>query len=141
MTKEIRINVVGIDQEDGYIKYEIYFNNGFCASTLEFFGYPDEFKEFSIDLIDFPKSTDDKVIYELGEKENQWAYHLLIQAYCVEPNGRSAIKIESTKNGTGLDFHDCKFELESEVASINRLGTGLKNWNPLDQEQFIWQSN
>lgn len=141
MTKEIRIKVVGVDQNDGYIKYEIYFNNGFCAVTLEFYGYPDEFKEFSIQLIDFPKTASDKAIYELGEKGNQWAYHLLIQAYCVESNGRSAIKVESTNNGVGPGFHDCKFEIESEVASINRLGTGLKNWNPLDQEQFVWRPN
>jgi len=141
MTKEIKIRVLGIDKEEGYIKYEIYFNNGYCASTLEFYAYSDEFQEFSLSLIDFPKSIKDKVIYELGERGNNWRYYLLIQVYCVEPTGRSALKIISTKNGVGIDSHDCKFEIESEVASINKLGIGLKNWNPMKQKQFVWKPN
>ncbi len=141
MTKQIRIQVLGIDKEEEYIKYETHFNNGYCAATLDFYGYSDEFKEFSLDLIDFPKSINDKVIYELGERGNKWKYYLLIQAYCFEPTGRSAIKVESTNNFIGIDSHDCKFEIESEVASINKLGIGLKNWNPMKQKQFVWKPN
>lgn len=141
MIEEIKITVLRIDKGDDSIHFEIYFSNSSCASTLDFYGYANEFKEFGQKLTDFPKSVSDKVTYELGEKGDKWAYYLLIQAYCVEVNGQFTIKIESTNNGTGPSYHHNKFEINSEPASINLLGQGLKSWNPLESKEFKWNPN
>jgi hypothetical protein len=105
------------------------------------YGYSDEFEDFANKLTEFPKTTTDKATYELGQKGDRWAYYLLIEAYCIEVNGRSALKIEAINNGVGSAHHESKFEIESEPASLNRLGSRLKNWNPLEEKNFEWAPN
>ncbi|WP_340103474.1 hypothetical protein [Rhodohalobacter sp. 8-1] len=83
----------------------------------------------------------EKATYELGEKGDKWAYYLLIEAYCIEPNGHSALKIEATNKGTGPSHHESKLEIESEPASLNRFGNGLKTWIPLEEKVFEWRPN
>lgn len=141
MKSEIKIKVLGIDERDDTIHFQGFFSNELCSTTLEFYGYSDEFQDFGSNLTKFPKSTKDKATYELGEKGVKWAYYLLIEAYCIEPNGHSALKIEATNNGIGLSHYDSKFEIESEPASLNRLGNRLKTWNPLEERVFEWKPN
>ncbi len=141
MKSEIKIRVLNIDQGDDTIHFQGFFSNELCSTTLEFYGYSDEFQNFASNLTEFPKSTKDKAIYVLGEKGDKWAYYLLIEAYCIESNGRSALRIEATYNGTGPAHHDSKFEIKSEPASLNRLGNRLKNWNPMEEKLFEWEPN
>ena len=141
MKSEIKIKVLNIDQGDDTIHFQGFFSNELCSTTLEFYGYADEFQDFASNMIEFPKSTTDKATYELGEKGDKWAYYLLIESYCIEPNGRSALKIEATNNGIGSAHHESKFEIESEPASLNRLGNRLKAWNPLEEKFFEWRPN
>ena len=141
MKPEIRINVLQIDKWDDTIHFQGFFSSDICSTTLEFYGYSDEFQDFANRLTEFPKSAKDKAAYELGEKGDKWAYYLLIEAYCIEVNGRSALKIEATNNGIGPAYHESKFEIESEPASLNRLGNRLKNWNPIEEKTFQWTPN
>lgn len=141
MKSEIKIRVLDIDQGDDTIHFQGFFSNKRCSTTLEFYGYSDEFQDFASSLTEFPKPNTDKATYELGEKGERWAYYLLIEAYCIEPNGRSALKIEATNNGMGPSYHESKFEIESEPASLNRLGNRLKTWNSLEEKVFEWRPN
>lgn len=141
MKSEINIKVLSIDQGDDTIHFQGFFSNGLCSTTLEFYGYSNEFQNFASNLTEFPKSTEDKATYVLGEKGDKWAYYLLIEAYFIEVNGRSSLKIEATNNGTGPSYHESKFEIESEPASLNRFGKRLKNWNPLEEKLFEWRPN
>lgn len=141
MKSEIKIEVLDIDKGDEMIRFQGFFSNGICSTILEFYGDSNEFQDFADKLIEFPKSTEDKVSFELGEKGNWWAYYLLIEAYCVEVNGRSALKIEAINNEVGPSYYESKFEIESEPASLNMLGNRLKAWNPLEGKVFEWSPN
>ncbi|MEZ4800289.1 MAG: hypothetical protein R2809_11050 [Flavobacteriales bacterium] len=98
MKSEIRIRVLDIDHGDETIHFQVFFSNEVCSTTLDFNGCSDEFQDFATNLIEFPKTTKDKVTYELGDKGYRWAYYLRI-AYCIHPNGHSALKIEAANNG------------------------------------------
>lgn len=141
MKTEIKIKVLRIDQGDDTFHFQGFFSNEFCSTTLEFYGYSDEFQEFANQLVEFPTSVKDKVTFERGEKGDIWAYYLLIEAYCIESNGRSALKIEATNNGPESSHYESKFEIESEPASLNRLGNRLRAWNPVEDEDFEWKPN
>jgi len=39
MQQTIKITVLDIDEEDGYLKYHIFLSNGITSSSLEFYGY------------------------------------------------------------------------------------------------------
>ena len=141
MKSEIKLKVLDIDQGDDSIHFQAFFSNELCSTTLNFYGYSDEFQDFANKLTEFPKTIKDKATYELGEKGNKWAYYLLIEAYCIEVNGHSALKIETTNNGFGPAHYESKFEIESEPASLNRLGQRLKTWNPLEEKELAWKPN
>ena len=82
MKTKIQINVLSIDARDDTIHFQSYFSNGHCSTTLETYGYANEFQDFAKKITEFPKSIDDVAIYKLGERGIKWAYYLLIKVYC-----------------------------------------------------------
>ena len=141
MKTKIQINVLSIDARDDTIHFQSYFSNGHCSTTLETYGYANEFQDFAKKLTEFPKSIDDVAIYKLGERGIKWAYYLLIKVYCSQPNGRASIRIEATNNSISPYYHESIFEIESQAASLNRLGKSLLHWNPRESKKFEWTPN
>ena len=62
MNQSIRIKALSIEDEE--IQFEIIATNGTTRSSLDFYGYFDEFIEFGNKLKNFPKNIDDVVIYD-----------------------------------------------------------------------------
>ena len=84
LTKEIKISVLGIDHGDDSIQFQIEATNGINATSIDFYGYADNFKEFATGLLSFPKTITDNVKYELGESGERWAYYILLDVFCYE---------------------------------------------------------
>ncbi len=99
MIQEIKISVLNVDEGDDSNQFQIELTNGISSTSLDFFGYADNFKEFAIGLLSFPKTINDKVKYELGEVGERWAYYILLDIFCYENNGHSAIHIIVGNNG------------------------------------------
>jgi hypothetical protein len=141
----IKVKVLTEPDDDGLFQFEIGLSNGQSSTSLAFWGYGDNFKEFGERLIEFPQGIHDKVIYELGgEKgsgERKWAYYLSLSAFCFEPTGKSAIKVIVDNHSNAPDYQRCEFYIKSEPASLNKLGQGLSNWNPVNVKEFEWISN
>jgi len=55
MKKGINIKVIREPDDDGLFKYNIRLSNGDTISSLDFWGYCDDFMDFARQLIDFPK--------------------------------------------------------------------------------------
>jgi hypothetical protein len=107
MKGTIKISVLGIDFED--IKFNIIIENSLCRTSLDFYGYVDDFKTFGKELSEFPKSVNDVVLFQLGEDNRKWAYYMNVKAFCYEASGHSALQVvvdnfgENVKD-TGLSF-------------------------------------
>jgi len=91
LIQKIKISVLQIDNEE--IQFQIELTNGISSSSLDFYGYADEFKAFATGLISFPITISDNIVYELGENIEKWAYYMLLKVYCYEANGHTAIQI------------------------------------------------
>ena len=50
-----KITVLNIDSDD--IQFQVQIESYCCKTSLDFYGYADEFKEFGHKLIDFPKAS------------------------------------------------------------------------------------
>ena len=135
----IKIKVLDIDEGDDLIHFHIYVDNGICSVGIEVYGYDDVFEKFAEELTDFPKNINDEVKFELGEKDEKWAFYFMIKAYCYLNSGQSALKIDAWNNGDNQTEYDVNFALKAEPASLNRLGVSLKNWNPNNYEEFEWK--
>jgi len=139
MTGFIKLTV--IEDDNGELKFRIDSSNNRCMTTLDFYGNNDDFKEFPSKLIDFPKSKEDIVTFELGEDNRKWAYYMIIKAFCYDDLGHSAIKIIVDNFGDTSTGYRTEFSIITEPSSLNRLGQQLFAWNPYETKEIIWESD
>lgn len=138
MRQEIKISVLSIDEGDDMIQFQIECSNGICSTTLDFYGYVDNFIEFATGLISFPKTITDNVKYVLGESGERWAYFIHLEAFCYENNGHSAIHIIVDNNEKQPYTNKCEFYIKTVPASLNKFGQLLKDWNPITEKEISW---
>lgn len=138
MNGHIKISVLDIDNED--IQFQVEIENYYCKTSLDFYGYADDFKEFGHRLTEFPRSITDTVVFQLGEDDRKWAYYMFIKAFCYDASGHTALRIVVDNLGDSVNGHRSEFSITSEAASINMLGQILLTWNPLVTKEIIWDS-
>ena len=140
MKQEVKISVLAIDEGDDTIQFQMEVSNGISSSSIDFYGYADNFKEFATGLLLFPKTVSDKVRYELGEIGERWAYYILLDVFCYESNGHSAIHVIVDNNGKGPYTNKSEFYITTVPASLNKFGQLLKEWNPMTEKEIIWNA-
>jgi len=132
------IEFKALNVEDDEVQFEIIASNGTTTSSLDFYGYYDEFVEFGTKLKGFPSNIEDVVIYELGEDDPNWAYYMLLKTYCYQPNGHSAIDVLIDSHKTKPYQNKASFSITTLPASINKLGEVLSSWNPKNEKEVKW---
>ena len=141
MNPAFKIKVLDLGDDDRLLHYQIHLSDGWQSTTLKFYSYDDAFTKFGSELVDFPKSIDSKLTFRVGEDDNMWAYYLLLEVYCHQPNGASLIRVK-VKNFCEPPFcHSCEFYISSIPAALNRLGQGLKTWKPRETKVYKWKIN
>ena len=138
LIQRIKISSLTIDEEDDTIQFGIELSNGINSTSIDFYGYADEFQNFANELCLFPKSIDNEVKYELGEQNEKWAYYILLRVFCYENNGYTAIQIKIDNNRIEPHKNYSEFYILTVPASINKIGEELKKWNPRDNKKIEW---
>jgi hypothetical protein len=138
MKPEIKISVLSIDEGDDTVQFQIEVCNGISSTSQDFYGYADNFQEFATGLLSFPKTITDNVKYELGEKGERWAYYILLEVFCYENNGHSAIHIMVDNNGKKPYTNKSEFYITTVPASLNKFGQLLRDWNPITEKEITW---
>lgn len=139
MTEQrIKISLLTIDEGDDTIQFQIELTNGVNSTSIDFYGYAEEFQDFANELCSFPKSIDTEIEYELGEQGQKWAYYILLRVFCYESNGQTAIQIKIDNNGIEPHKSYSEFYILTVPASINMLGQKLKKWNPKIDNVIEW---
>ena len=138
LKQEIKISTLAIDEGDDTIHYQLEVPNGINSTTQDFYGYADNFNEFANGLLSFPKTITDKVKYELGERGERWAYYILLDVFCYENNGHSAIHVVIDNNGKRPNTNKSEFYITTVPASLNKLGQILLDWNPTKEKEITW---
>jgi hypothetical protein len=113
-------------------------SGGSHFASQQFYGRADEFKEFAAQLKNFPSNIGSRVRLELGGQEKQWATYLLLEVFCFEPTGRTAIRVIMDTHLTEPHYAKSEFFIQCYPASINKLGKALCDWNPIEAKRFEW---
>jgi len=132
MERKIKIRALNIENEE--VHFQIELANAVNSTSIDFYGYIDEFRSFGAELCSFPQNINHKIQYELGEQGNKWAYYILLRVFCYETNGYSAInnnREEPYKNYS-------EFCIMTVPASINKLGQLLKGWKMENEKEIEW---
>jgi len=136
--QEIKISVLSIDEGDDTIQFQMEVSNGIRSTSQDFYGCADNFKEFAIGLLSFPKTITENVKYELGESSERWAYYILLDVFCYENNGHSSIHVVVDNNGKRPYTNKSEFYITTVPASLNKLGQLLQDWNPTTVKEITW---
>ena len=138
LKQEIKIAVLSIDEGDDTIQFQIEVTNGISSTSQEFYCYADNFKGFATGLLSFPKTITDSIKYELGESGERWAYYILLNVFCYDNNGHSAIHVILDNNGKRPYTNKSEFYITTVPASLNKLGQLLNDWNPITEKEITW---
>ena len=136
LRQEIKIEILEIEDEE--TQFQITLTNGINLTTIDFYGYTNEFESFANGLLDFPKNIHDEVKYELGEIGDKWAYYILMKVFCYETNGYSAIHVKVDNNSKEPYTNKSEFYIKTYPASLNKFGQLLKDWNPKIEKEIVW---
>jgi hypothetical protein len=120
-----------VDYDDD-TSFVIRANNDKCSASLEFYGTTEEFADFGEELIDFPKNINQQVHYPPRgsyDPNVAYAYFLTIKAFCYDPSGHAALEVVIDTNGSRVYDYQARFCIEADVATLNKFGQRLKNWN------------
>lgn len=142
MKQGISIKVLNIDEDDT-VRYRLVLSNDITSTSIEFYDYEDCFQKFAGGLLEFPRSVDDVVEFQIGHTHSQWAYFISIKVFCYERDGRSVLQVQ-LDNKMGIpEGNKCEFYIPVIPASLNNLGETLSKWNPRAQKEINWiaQSN
>ena len=139
MDSAINLKVLALDDGDGFIHYEIRVSNGQTKTELDFYDSIDTFQKFGEKLSDFPQKITDQITFQVGEDDIEWAFFLNLKVYCYEPDGKSAVRVITDNHRDEPYLEKSEFSIRTLPASLNRLGQGLKNWNPRIDSEFNWE--
>ena len=137
MKQEIKIEVLSEHRgsREGPTFFNLAISNGKTKTELGVYAYSEDLKNLGKSLGEFPNGPDEKITFERGAIGK--AYYLLIEV-ANHSNGQSAIKIIAD-NHTADPFHSrAEFFINTDSASINKLGQGLLKWNFELVDQFEW---
>ncbi|QHL87332.1 hypothetical protein GU926_07750 [Nibribacter ruber] len=140
MGSAIKLKVLALDDGDGFIHYEITISNGQIRTELDFYDSIDTFQGFGEKLSDFPRKITDPITFQVGEDDIEWAFFLNLKVYCYEPDGKSALRVIIDNHRDEPYLEKSEFSIRTLPSSLNRLGQGLKNWNPRIDSEFNWES-
>ena len=134
---EIRF-AVSVDYDDECV-FEVVVSQGAIESCTHFYGDADTWKDFGNRLVAFPRDITERVVFETGQRHSNFAY-MSLSAYCYDPQGHAAVKVIADNNAA--DPYRCKleFSIPSEVASINKIGQFLLNWQIKNYAAIVWQA-
>ncbi|WP_156109385.1 hypothetical protein [Hymenobacter sp. APR13] len=141
MKQLLKIKRQSLDDGDGFLHYEIALSNGDSAAALDFYGYDDQFEDFGEQLKNFPLTGKSSVRLQIGENSSEWSYYMLLEVFCYQPNGASAILVDIKNHLEAPYSCDCKFYILTMPAELNRLGALLSGWNPREKPVINWPSS
>ncbi len=114
--------------EEAISHFVVEASDGAYVAIQEFYAYDSDLLEFAKKLTAFPEGQSDEVVFQAGKWDAGWAHWVSLRAYCYDAVGHGAIAVEVGNNQKGTFGRQAQFTIRSEVASINRMGQGLKTW-------------
>jgi hypothetical protein len=124
--------------DDSAWHVEVCASNGSFSGAQDFYTDPEDLETLGSDLCKFPKSIQDEVRFELGDKTDKWTYFVLVRAFLFDSVGHAAIEFAVSNNSTSPYSAQTSFFIHSEVASINYLGQQLQAWVISHNSPLIW---
>lgn len=127
-------------EEPYLLQIEFTVSNGSFSGNTDIYCHTEALKEIGNGLREFPKVSNDEYIFEYGSddpKENLYC-HFVLRAYTIDSVGHAAIQFVISNNSEEPYEGKCRFSIQADAASINRLGEKFLRFSKLNELEFEW---
>ena len=112
-------------------------SDGARSGRSEFYADAGSIHELAEKLVRFPRSTEDEVRFDCGEKDDpRYAGFTGLRFYVRDAAAHTALHVQFLCRGNDLVTSTIEFAFAVEVATINRIGGGLKALMASDREEI-----
>jgi hypothetical protein len=122
--------------EEDTLHFEVAASDGGFSGSQEFYLGKGQLGDFGHRLRGFPGDAHDDVVFELGEPGERWAYWVRLRVWLSDAVGHAAVTVDLANNSKAPHGRQIGFTIQTEVASVNRLGERLASWVVSDQPSF-----
>ena len=141
MSDEGGISLSRLPYDDSAWHVLLQTNNGEFSSALAFYVDKGTFKSFAKQLAEFPVGKEEEVRFEIGSRDGNWAYYLLLRAITYDRSGHIAIQVEVDNRQEGHRHSQASFFISCEAASVNQLGRRISAWLEKSDEPLVWRAS
>jgi hypothetical protein len=138
---KIAVTDAELDRIDGFSVFELEASSGSSAAAQRFYAQRDAFVNFGNQLKSFPSDINSRIKIEFGGPEKPSATYLLLEVFCYDPTGMSAIKIRMETHFIEPHYDTSEFFIICYPAALNILGEKLYSWNPLNEGTLEWHAD
>lgn len=127
-------------EEPHHLHLELFVSNDIFSGTIDFYCNATDLKTIGQALQSFPSRMNDEYRYELGSENprDRWYMYFLMRTYTTDSVGHCAIQFVMNKNTVEPDEGSCRFSIQADAASINRLGVLFEKFSKLDNFELEW---
>jgi hypothetical protein len=116
---------------DDTAKVWITASNGRFSGETEQYINADVLQTLSEQLVGFPKSNSDEVIFEIGEKDSIYGHcKFKFKFYCFDSAGHTAVIVSVSNEIAGNESADnicyAKFKIQFEASSLDEFSSSIK---------------
>jgi len=123
----LQLTFIWVD-DDGMLQLGIGVSSPSHSLYHETYVYPDQLVAFAEGLKAFPINTEAEVTFECGSKDPKFHDYIRIRAFVLNPNGHSALEIESEVRGAAPVRAESHFFVAGLPADFNNLGKKIATW-------------
>lgn len=127
-------------EEPYHLQLEFFVSNGNFRGNAGIYCNTEDLKTIGQALRNFPSKIDDEYRYELGSEnpEDRWHLYFLMRVYTIDSVGHCAIQFAININAVEPHEGACRFSIQADAASINRLGVLFEKFSKLEDFEFEW---
>ena len=127
------------EDEDGSLHIGIESSNSIYSSYEECYLWPETLREFGEQLMSFPKSKEQEVVFRYGEESDECFSFISIKIFVYNANGHSALEVRMNSNKTNELKRVSNYCIQCEVAALNQFGKKLIEWDPIKEKVFRFE--
>jgi hypothetical protein len=130
-------------EEPHHIHLEFVVSNGIFGGATDIYCNVEDLKEMGKALQNFPTEISDEYCYQYGSEnpEDRFYRYFLIRVYTTDSVGHCAIQFAINKNSIEPNEGICRFSVQADAASLNRLGVLFEKFHELRHLEFRWSPN
>lgn len=129
-------------EEPYHLHLEWQVTNGDFAACIDTYANADDLIAIGQGLLNFPSRVPDEFSYEYGSENPQARFYryFLMRAYTVGNRGHCGLQFVLNLNQAEPEEGKCTFSIQTEPASLNRLGELFLRFRELGHLELRWGS-